>query len=95
MVSDEIRSMLGTWKLPSSSVVVEITVSGHALRICATDRDDGEELEIEDIVVDEEKIVFTLVTPSTQWTVHKQIEPQDNGSLRCITTIIDSWERIS
>ena len=94
MIAKEVASMRGTWRLPNSSVVVEISISGDVVRIRATDRDDGEELKVEDIDVGSEKIRFTLVTPSTQWTVHKEIEQQDNGSLRCITTIIDNWERI-
>jgi hypothetical protein len=95
MISEEVASMRGTWRLPNSSVVVQISISGEEIRIRATDRDDGEELRVEDIDVGSDKIAFTLVTPSTQWTVQKQIEPQDNGSIRCITTILDSWERIA
>lgn len=87
--------MRGKWKLPSSSIVVDITLHGDEVRIRAIDADDGEELRVEDIVVGTETVLFTLVTPSTMWTVHKEIESQENGSLRCVTTTIDSWERIA
>jgi hypothetical protein len=87
--------MRGRWKQPNSSVVIEIDLSNGDIRIRAMDADDGEELRVEDVVVGSETIIFTLVTPSTEWTVHKEIESQDNGSLRCVTTIIDSWERIA
>jgi hypothetical protein len=95
MVSTEVASMRGTWKLPNSSVVVEISLSDGELQVRASDRDDGEVLQVEDLEIGTDHISFTLVTPSTRWTVHKEIEPQENGSLRCVTTIIDSWERIS
>ncbi len=95
MVSAEIAAMRGTWKLPNSSVTVEIRLSGDGVQVRAIDQDDGEELLVEEICVEQGRIGFYLVTPSTRWTVHKEIKAEENGSLLCVTTLVDNWERIS
>ena len=95
VILDAIAAMFGRWKLPHSSIVVEIAPAGDGLDIRAIDSDDGEELRIDDIQVDDREIAFVLVTPSTNWTVHKAIAYEENDSISCVTTRVDSWERIS
>jgi hypothetical protein len=95
MISDAIRSMRGRWRPRDSSVVVEISVSHDQVNVCAVDIDDGEELEVGDLSWSEECIAFTMITPSTKWTVYQELRLQVNGSLLCKTTILDHWERAS
>lgn len=80
--------------LPHSSIVIEIRELAGELRIRAVDGDDGEVLAVKDVKVGSTSLSFTLITPSTNWTVHKEIEPRENGALRCTTTTVDDWEKI-
>lgn len=87
--------MAGRWRPRDSSVVLEISFKNDTPTVTAVDADDDEELEILDLEYDDESIAFSMVTPSTQWTVHHRITLQDNGAISCTTTIYDSWERVS
>ena len=92
---DKVAALPGKWKLPHSPIVVEIHEREGELYIIAVDRNDGEVLSVEDVRVGKKSVSFVLITPSTRWTVNKEIEPQENGALQCTTTTIESWERMA
>ena len=90
-----VAAMVGRWRPRDSSVVVDISYDDGVPSVSAVDADDGEQLEILDIEYDEDSVSFTMVTPSTRWTVHHRLSPKENGAIACTTTILDSWERVS
>ncbi len=94
-MTNAVAAMTGRWRPRDSSVVVDISYDNGVPRVNAVDTDDDEQLEILDLEYDEESVCFTMVTPSTGWTVQHRLSPQENGAIACTTTILDSWERVS
>jgi hypothetical protein len=86
--------MQGRWKLPDSSVVVEISTADDAIVVRAVDTDDGEVLEVRGLEWNSAHISYNLVTPSTQWVVRHDLGLRGDGAIECKTTIDEVWQRI-
>jgi hypothetical protein len=93
MPSQAIQDMCGRWRPRDSSVLIELLLSGETLLVTATDTDDGERLRIADLEWDDETIWFTMITPSTGWTVQHSLRIKESGAIECVAAVVDQWEK--